>query len=213
MNNLVIKRGIIFTLGLICLVSVLAVQAFAIDQNAGRQVLTEMNLARTKPQVYAGFLREMRKDFKGKLYRMPGSKVLLQTREGVAAVDEAIRFLSRQKALSALGWSSGLADAAAELVKEQSGNGGTGHNGKQSGGMRERIERHGTWSGRIGENIAYGPFDARLLVMQLIIDDGVPDRGHRKNHFSTAFGVAGVACGSHPDFEGMCAIDFAGRFQ
>lgn len=213
MNNREIKRCLIFILNLICLVSVLATQAFAVDQNAGRQVLAEMNLARTKPQVYAGFLREMRKDFKGKLYRMPRSKVLLQTSEGVAAVDEAISFLIRQKALPVLGWSPGLADAAAELVKEQSGNGGIGHNGKQSGGMRERVERHGAWSGRIGENIAYGPFDARLLVMQLIIDDGVPDRGHRKNHFSIAFSVAGVACGPHPNFDGMCVIDFAGRFR
>ncbi len=212
MSKIVIKSGMVFILNLICLM-LLTVQVFAVDRDAGRQVLAEMNLVRTKPHVYAGFLREMRKNFKGKLYRMPGSKMLLQTSEGVAAVDEAISFLSRQKPLPALTWSAGLADAAAELVKEQSGSGGTGHNGKQSGGMRERIERQGTWDGRIGENIAYGPFDARLLVMQLIIDDGVPDRGHRKNHFSTAFGVAGVACGSHPDFEGMCVIDFAGRFR
>jgi len=198
---------------LFCQISLFVVQAEALDAIQGRQVLAEMNLARTKPNVYAGFMREMRKNFKGKLYRMPGSKVLLQTREGVAAVDEAIRYLERQKPLPALGWSSGLADAAAELVREQSGNGGTGHNGRQSGSMRERIERHGTWNGRIGENIAYGPFDARLLVMQLIIDDGVPDRGHRQNHFSVAFRVAGAACGAHPDFEGMCVIDFAGRFQ
>jgi uncharacterized protein YkwD len=198
---------------LFCQLSLLIVQADAMAAIQGRQVLAEMNLARTKPHVYAGFLREMRNNFKGKLYRMPGSKVLLQTREGVAAVDEAIRFLERQKPLPTLGWSSGLADAAGELVKEQSGSGGTGHSGKQIGGMRQRIERHGTWDGSIGENIAYGPFDARLLVMQLIIDDGVPGRGHRKNHFSTAFGVVGIACGSHPDFEGMCVIDFAGRFQ
>jgi len=213
MSKSVIKRSIVFILNIVCLAILPTVQAFAVDQDTGRQVLAEMNLARTKPHVYARFLREMRKDFQGKLYRMPGSKVLLQTREGVAAVDEAISFLNRQKPLPALGWSSGLAGAAAELVKEQSGNGGTGHNGKRSGGMRERIERHGTWDGSIGENIAYGPFDARLLVMQLIIDDGVPDRGHRKNHFSTAFGVAGAACGAHPDFEGMCVIDFAGRFK
>lgn len=213
MNNRVIKRPFIFILNLICLVSVLAAQAFAVDKDAGRQVLAEMNLARTKPHVYAGYMREIRKNFRGKSYRMPEKNTFLQTSEGVAAVDEAIRFLDRQKPLAALVWSPGLASAAADLVKEQSSSGTTGHNGKRSGGMRERIERHGTWSGSIGENIAYGPFNARLLVMQLIIDDGVPDRGHRKNHFSTAFNVAGVACGSHPDFEGMCVIDFAGRFQ
>lgn len=79
--------------------------------------------------------------------------------------------------------------------------------------MQERIERHGSWQGRIGENIAYGPNDSRSMVMQLIIDDGVPGRGHRKNQFNTVFGVAGIACGPHPHFGGMCVIDFADKFK
>lgn len=79
--------------------------------------------------------------------------------------------------------------------------------------MRERIERHGKWERRIAENIGYGPNNARSMVMQLIIDDGVPGRGHRANTFGTAFGTAGVACGPHPRFESMCVIDFAGGFR
>jgi uncharacterized protein YkwD len=213
MNRNIIRTVVAAILNLVCLLSILTVQVFASDRDTARQVLAEMNLARTQPKIYAGYLKEMRRNFQGKLYRMPGSNVLLQTSEGVAAVDEAIRFLTRQKPLPALGWSNGLAAAAAELVTEQSRSGGTGHTGAESGSMRERIERHGTWDGRIGENIAYGPFDARLLVIQLIVDDGVSGRGHRKNHFSPAFGTAGVACGPHPDFEGMCVIDFAGSFS
>lgn len=212
-NCLKYEKLIRCCLMLFCLITAVTADCFALEDKKARQVLAEMNLARTNPHAYAGYLREMRRSFKGKLYRMPGTSVLLQTREGVAAVDEAIRFLKRQKPLPALVWSPGLASAAAELVREQTGSGATGHRGRQSGGMRERVERHGTWEGRIGENIAYGPFDARLLVIQLIIDDGVPDRGHRKNHFSPAFGAAGAACGTHPDFEEMCVIDFAGRFQ
>jgi uncharacterized protein YkwD len=47
--------------------------------------------------------------------------------------------------------------------------------------------------------------------MNLIIDDGVTDRGHRKNIFSRAFGTAGAACGPHPRFGNVCVIDFAAR--
>ncbi|WP_298439109.1 CAP domain-containing protein, partial [Geobacter sp.] len=69
------------------------------------------------------------------------------------------------------------------------------------------------WKRTIGENVSYGPDDPRTVVIQLIIDDGVPGRGHRKNIYSPAFGVAGVACAPHPVYGTACAIDFAGGFK
>ena len=176
-------------------------------------VVAEINLARTNPRGYAGFLREFRQRFQGKSFRTPGSHTTVRTTEGVAAVDEAIRYLSRQKPVPPLAWSTGLAAAAAELVAEEGETGAVGHLGGQSGDMQERIERHGRWRGRIGENISYGPSEPRLVVMELIIDDGVRDRGHRKNIFDRIFRTVGVACGTHPRFRSMCVIDFAGGFS
>ena len=197
----------------ICALIALSAPATALDLNLGKQVLAEINLARTEPRAYAGFLRELRRQFRGKYYLQPGSTTRIQTSEGVTAVDEAIRYLSRSKPLPPLTWSEGLAAAAAELAEEQGGSGATGHTGRQSHGVRERIERHGKWDRKIGENIGYGPKGARNMVMQLIIDDGVPDRGHRINTFSTDFTTAGVACGPHPRFGSMCVVDFAGGFR
>jgi uncharacterized protein YkwD len=177
-----------------------------------REILAEINLARTAPKTYAGFLREFRQQFRGKDYRLRGSDTIVRTEEGAKAVDEAIRVLSRQQPLPPLAWSDGLAAAATELAEEQRESGATGHEGAQSGGMRTRIESHGTWKGEIAENIGYGPGKARLMVMQLIIDDGVPGRGHRKNIYRRAFGTAGVACGPHPRYGQMCVIDFAAGF-
>lgn len=197
----------------IYVVLLLAAPAAAMEQGMAGQVLAEVNLARSAPRSYAGFLREFRTFFHGKYYQLPGSTVRVQTVEGSKAVDEAIRFLSRQKPLPQLSWSTGLAAAAAELAEEQGSSGGTGHTGRQSHGVQERIERQGQWDRSIAENIGYGPTDARQMVMQLIIDDGVRDRGHRRNTFSAAFDTAGVACGPHPGFGSMCVIDFAGGFR
>lgn len=191
----------------------IAIPSTALSQNLPQQVLTEMNLARTEPKTYAGFIREFRDRFKGKTFSLPGSANRVQTSEGISAVDEAIKFLARQSPLSPLMWSNGLAAAAAELTEEQGRSGTTGHYGKQSRGIQERVERHGKWRGQIGENIGYGPKEPRDMVMQLIIDDGVPNRGHRKNIFNTAFSTAGVACGPHPRFGSMCVIDYAGSFK
>ena len=175
-------------------------------------VLTELNLARTNPRAYAGYLREHRKLYRGEEIMLKDSRTRIATREGKAAVDEAIRFLDRQKALPALAWSEGLAEAAGELAREQGASGLTGHVGK-SGDMKERIERRGEWRERIGENISYGPDDPRWVVMQLIIDDGVGGRGHRRNIFEPLFRRGGVACGPHERFGTVCVTDFAGGFS
>jgi len=197
----------------VCLFLALAAPAAALDHGLGPQVLAEINLARTDPHAYAGFIRDFRSQFRGKYYLQSGSTTRIQTTEGVAAVDEAIKYLSRLKPLPPLVWSNGLAAAAAELADEQEHSGATGHNGRKSHGMRERIERHGEWSGTIGENIGYGPEGARNMVIQLVVDDGVPGRGHRVNTFSGDYRTAGVACGAHPRFGSMCVVDFAGGFR
>jgi uncharacterized protein YkwD len=172
-------------------------------------VIEELNLARTKPRLYADFIKEYRNLYKGKYMYFSGRNVRIATSEGVDAVDEAIRFLRKQKPLAPLNPSQGLAEAASDLVEDQSSSGDTGHYGRKSGSMSSRIERYGRWQGGIGENIGYGFKDPRLVVIQLIVDDGVGNRGHRKNIFNPAFRRAGVACGAHAEYGSMCVIDFA----
>jgi uncharacterized protein YkwD len=176
-------------------------------------IIEEMNLARTKPRLYAEYVKEFRTLYKGNRIYLPGSTVRIPTVEGVSAVDEAVRFLLKQKPLAPFEFSRGLSEAAADLVADQSSSGDTGHNGRLSGSMSQRIERHGQWRGSIGENIGYGYDNPRWVVIQLIVDDGVRNRGHRKNIFKPDFRRAGVACGSHPEYTAMCVTDFAEGFS
>ncbi len=204
-------RCLMVALGMIL---VLFFAAFAhADESLAEGVFAEINLARTDPTRYASFLREFRRQFRGRSFLLPGSRSRVRTVEGVAAVDEAIRFLSRQKPLPPLAWNEGLSEAARDLVAEEGATGTIGHTGSSSGGMSKRIERHGRWRGRIGENISYGPAEPRLVVMELIVDDGVRERGHRKNFFDGVFRTGGAACGPHPLYGSMCVIDFAGGFS
>jgi len=176
-----------------------------------RTVVTEMNLARTQPAVYADLLAKRRAHYQGTTYRPPGAAFGVRSHEGVPAVDEAITALRRQRPLPPLAWDDGLAAAARDLAKRQKQSGELGH-GNGSMAMRVRIERYGKWHATIGENIAYGPDQGREVVLQLLIDDNVPGRGHRKNIFSDDFRVAGAGCSTHPQFETVCVIDFAGGF-
>ena len=175
-------------------------------------IVEEHNLARTDPRGYAAYLREFREFFDGNLIRIPGRDEAILTREGVRAVDEAIDFLMAAEPAPSLAESEGLSRGATDHVEDQGASGGTGHDGSDGSTPGERMDRHGFWNMIFAENLAYGPQTARDVVMGLIIDDGVPDRGHRRNIFDGRLRVIGVACGPHGVYRAMCVMDYAGEF-
>ena len=175
-------------------------------------IVKEVNLARTNPGTYASWLKGQRPYYRGTQLRRPG-EVPIRTKEGLAAVDEAIRWLEKQRPVGALGSSRGLSLAARDLVAPQGASGGFGHTGHDGSTPSDRIERHGQWESVIGENVAYGQRTARDVVAAFIVDDGVPGRGHRKNLYNGAFHVMGVDCGPHSTYGTTCAITFAGGFR
>ena len=177
-----------------------------------KEIVKEVNLARTSPGFYASWLRGQRQYYRGTQLRRPG-EVPIRTKEGIAAVDEAIRFLEKQKPVGSLALSRGLSLAARDLVAPQGASGGFGHKGADGSTPSDRIGRHGNWESVIGENIAYGQSTARDVVAAFIVDDDVPGRGHRTNLFNTAFHVMGVDCGPHSTYGTTCAITFAGGFR
>lgn len=59
---------------------------------------------------------------------------------------------------------------------------------------------------------AYGSANPMKVVIDLIVDDGVPSRGHRTNIFQPRLRVMGGACGPHRRYRIMCTIDYAGGF-
>jgi hypothetical protein len=52
-----------------------------------------------------------------------------------------------------------------------------------------------------------------MIVASMLIDDGVPSRGHRQNLLDARFKVIGVAIGPHPSYGHMCVIDLAGSYE
>jgi hypothetical protein len=66
----------------ICLLLALTSPASALGQKLAMQVLEEINLARTQPRTYAGFLRNFRGRFQGEFYVLPGSTTRMKTSEG-----------------------------------------------------------------------------------------------------------------------------------
>jgi len=173
-------------------------------------VIREMNLARQNPALYATFVEDLRSHFNGKFLVLPG-QTRIYTREGLGAVDEAIRFLHSANPMQPLTLSPGMCKGAADHCADQA-RGGFGHNGTDRSKPGDRISRYGVWSLSWGENISYGKTSARDIILALIIDDGLRARKHRKNIFSSKFNYAGAAYGPHARYGSICSIDFAGGY-
>ena len=178
--------------GLLSLASTPVAQAASLG--GGRlddAVLDELNFARARPAEYA---RELRRE--------------LDRSDDPVAVEDAIDFLERQAPLPPLKGDRRVAAAAYQHTAAQGPRGDVGHGA--AGALGQRLRSQGVWAGLSAENISYGYDDPRDVVRQLIVDSGVPNRGHRRNIFATGYQLAGVACGPHRAYGHMCVIDFAG---
>jgi len=169
-------------------------------------ILAELNFARTHPSDYA---RTLRRDAEADHARLGWSR---SAGEDSDALDEAIDFLTRQEPLRPLHHNPRLTAMAQTYVAEQGPSGEIGHVGPGGEGFSERLRSLGAQPSMAGEDISYGYSSPGEVVRQLIIDSGVPGRGHRQNIFTGAFQAAGASCGRHTVYRSMCVIDFAGGF-
>lgn len=178
-----------------------------------RGVLEELNRARTDPARFAAELEARLPHYRGNVYRGPGADVGVRTVEGASALREAVRVLRATKPLPALRFSRGMSDGAADHVRDQGPHGGMGHTGRDRSTPAARVNRYGRWFGAISENIQYGrAANAYEVIADLIIDDGVPDRGHRRTALDPVVRVAGVSCGPHATYGQMCVIVHAADY-
>ena len=153
-----------------------------------KDVILEMNMARSDPKKYA------------EMYINPNLG---------AYAKECYEELRNAGSLPVLFPKKGLSQAAKDHVADTGPKGVGGHVGTNGSSMSNRIERYGTWGIGASENISYGYNTAREIVLQLLIDDGIESRGHRRNIMNKNSKYVGVAAGTHAKYRYMYVQDFA----
>jgi hypothetical protein len=114
------------------------------------EILGELNLARGDPPKYAEFLRQYSKEFINTFERRKGN-MIIRTKGGVMAVDEAIEYLGKAKGLPPLKASECLTLAAKDHVEVMGKSRLMGHDGADGSTMAQRMARYGKWEATASE--------------------------------------------------------------
>ena len=97
-------------------------------------------------------------------------------------------------------------------MNDQAPRGLMNHKGTDGSMAWDRVSRYGEWKSKISENMTFGAATAHDVVSELLIDDGITDRGHRKNILDAQVKLVGASCAPHKSFRVMCDIVHAGGF-
>lgn len=126
-----------------------------------------------------------------------------------AAARECYRQMRSMKPLPILQPSLALWKAARDHAKDLGKWGKSGHVGTDGSNLSQRVNLYGTWKSGISENCSYGFNDPLAIILQLLIDDGVPSRGHRKNILAPGMRYIGTSIQLHAKYAFNCVQDFA----
>jgi len=160
-----------------------------------QETLKELNFARTEPKRYCKeriepLLKKVTKTDHGWSIERKGFNITMK--EGLPLIEETIKYLNEVKPCPPFkGVVEPLCKSAQDHCNDCGPKGIFGHIGSDKSTPHDRINRH-CYSSTTSENIAYGYSHPKDVIAGLIIDDDVPNRGHRLAIFNPDLAYLGV---------------------
>jgi|SRR5579872_5385419 len=158
------------------------------------EVLKIMNEVRTDPQ---GFLQSRLMPF-----------IKQKQMESNSYAQSLIEEVKTAKPLNPLQASPVLEKTARGHALDMGTKGKVGHTSSDGTTFEKRVRKK-IKTGMIAENCDYGNADPLDIVMSLLIDDGIPSLGHRKNILHPGLNYVGIAIEKHKTYRMNCVMDFA----
>lgn len=178
-----------------------------------RDFVLELNKFRLNPSSFVPHLESLKPLYKEKILYRPG-EIPIATVEGVEAVNEAIDFIKDlTEPLPEFEVSESLNNAARAHCNDIGFKGISSHEGTDGSTVMDRIERFCEWGGCILENLDFGSRTGLSSLISLIVDDGVPSRGHRLNLLNKDAKYIGVAAGFHREYQTCVVSDYSGSIR
>lgn len=171
-----------------------------------KEIFDEHNRIRKNPKAYIPLLEKQLEYFKGNVMYKPDDPVGIMTQEGPAAFKECIKFLKSQAPVKELTLNISLSRAAQDHANDIGPKGLTDHIGSDNSEPADRIEKYLTWDITIAENLDFGGKSGEEILVSLIVDDGVKNRGHRANIFKDDIKYIGIGLSKHNSDYEVCTI-------
>ena len=131
---------------------------------------------------------------------------------GSPDIAELIDFLQKQKPLGALEWSQAMLPAAKSHALDMGAKGKVSHVGSDGSTHRTRMAKYVKIPINLQlctETIMYGNKSPQEVVMSLMIDKGVANRGHRTVIFTPGFKKMGAFTATHNSgFKQITVMDY-----
>ena len=174
-----------------------------------KELVQEINSARTNPSGYAEKIERYKSYFTGKILKVPNAKVNIQTKEGPEAYEECADFLKTAEPACELTPSKALTKMSNELlevIKKDPGELGTVD-------MNALIEKYGSFTGSFNRVMECGGATPEQVVINLLVSDGEKTRGQRDALLSKALKRVGIASGKHDIYRTATMILFCTKFE
>ena len=163
------------------------------------EMLVLINLMRTHPQLFLDSVA------------LPYIKA--KKKENNSYAKSLISDLRKAKPAPALSFLPGLMNSASDHALDCGKTGRVSHTGSDGSRFTKRIERYLKWNGMAGENCHYGYDEPIDIVMDLLIDEGIEDVGHRVNMMSASFRYVGIAIRPHKVYGTNTVMDFVAGYS
>ena len=175
-----------------------------------KEVIEYFNMVRTNPKKFASIIREYKQYFKGKVLRVPNSKVGIMTKEGADAFEEAAKYLDSVKASNTVKYNVGLTHVAKEVVDAAAKTDDI--NSLDELDMDAIFEKYGKFVGAFSRAMDFGSKDSKMVIINLIVCDGDSSRGQREGIFNSELKEIGVWTGKEKTYGQCTSIATATKF-
>ena len=170
-----------------------------------------INEIRSNPTSFIPKLAEYSSGFFEKVSTTWGN-INVETKEGAAAVEEAIQFLKDVQEQPKLKWSGDIRKVAKEHADDIGPKGLEQVKGSRGQDIKGRLMQHGTVEMACSMSLSYGHQTPIDILMDLLICDGDQSRSNRLNLFNPWNNLIGLYQRKHNSRNYVTAIVYVGWF-